>query len=525
MSSALRVQDSRRELLADPSAGASAGCVETRCAAAPLPQSRRLVALDVLRGWTCAVMLFVDDVGDAYPELSHSPWDGVTLADFVMPWFLFMAGVSLSISLGRFKRDRLSRVRGSRVVAVRALKLFALGLLLQGGGWIGGYGYGFNLATLRLCGILQRIGFGFFLVGMAELWVPELQLSSWRPGRPAVFARQAPKWLLVGVLPVVLQQVLTYATFVPSWQSTWGSDPATGNATMLDQPFTVQCDLTGSIATPQCSATAYCDRLLFGQDRLGVWMSSRMSLCSPCSPGDPHPVYRPDCAQRAAQFTPEPWCAAHMYDPEGVLSSLPALTSVWLGAHFGHAAVPGALGQTAGDGWFLCHWAACSLLLLLGALAVCEAALVPLNKQLWSPSYLLLTAGSCGAALTLLHWALSENAQEDGPRVAGRRRESRSTARKLLAPLEMMGMNAILVFFWHGTAEALLGWVYVASPLDPPDGSTKYPQGTILGWIHEDLLGFLADPASRQLVYVLLKVAAFMVATWLCHRRGYFWKI
>jgi len=43
-------------------------------------------------------MILVDDVGGLVPAFSHSPWDGVTLADFVFPFFLFIVGVSLAFA-------------------------------------------------------------------------------------------------------------------------------------------------------------------------------------------------------------------------------------------------------------------------------------------------------------------------------------------------------------------------------------------------------------------------------------------
>ena len=43
-------------------------------------------------------MIIVDDVGGLVPIISHSPWDGVTLADFVFPFFLFIVGVSLAFA-------------------------------------------------------------------------------------------------------------------------------------------------------------------------------------------------------------------------------------------------------------------------------------------------------------------------------------------------------------------------------------------------------------------------------------------
>lgn len=42
-------------------------------------------------------MILVDDVGKAFPSVNHSPWFGVTLADFVMPFFLFVIGVSVGL--------------------------------------------------------------------------------------------------------------------------------------------------------------------------------------------------------------------------------------------------------------------------------------------------------------------------------------------------------------------------------------------------------------------------------------------
>ena len=44
------------------------------------------------------LMIVVDDVGGLLPAISHSPWDGVTLADFVFPFFLFIVGVSLAFA-------------------------------------------------------------------------------------------------------------------------------------------------------------------------------------------------------------------------------------------------------------------------------------------------------------------------------------------------------------------------------------------------------------------------------------------
>jgi hypothetical protein len=43
-------------------------------------------------------MILVDDAGGFIPAINHSPWNGVNLADFIMPFFLFIVGVALALA-------------------------------------------------------------------------------------------------------------------------------------------------------------------------------------------------------------------------------------------------------------------------------------------------------------------------------------------------------------------------------------------------------------------------------------------
>ena len=112
------------------------------------------------------LMIIVDDAGGFLPALNHSPWDGVTIADFVMPFFLFIVGVSLTLAYKVYwtlrsqthyylyslflqikcrvismLNDDLSyhyvqrvpdKLEATKKALLRALKLFCLGLVLQG---------------------------------------------------------------------------------------------------------------------------------------------------------------------------------------------------------------------------------------------------------------------------------------------------------------------------------------------------------------------------------------------------------
>ena len=72
----------------------------------------RIISLDVLRGLTILLMIFVNDLGRGTPSWMHhiqpSSADGMTLADVVFPAFLFIVGVSIPLAFER------ARAAGSR---------------------------------------------------------------------------------------------------------------------------------------------------------------------------------------------------------------------------------------------------------------------------------------------------------------------------------------------------------------------------------------------------------------------------
>src|SRR5258708_35884206 len=72
--------------------------------AAPAPLGR-VASVDALRGLTILLMVFVNDLGPAAPSWMHHiqppDADGMTLADLVFPWFLFIVGVSIPLAFER----------------------------------------------------------------------------------------------------------------------------------------------------------------------------------------------------------------------------------------------------------------------------------------------------------------------------------------------------------------------------------------------------------------------------------------
>jgi heparan-alpha-glucosaminide N-acetyltransferase len=133
-------------------------------------KTARLASLDVFRGLSIAVMILVDNAGGVWPSINHSPWNGVTLADFVMPFFLFIVGVALALTYRRIHDKKVATLKA----VGRAVKLCILGIILQGGYFHGlnNLTYGIDVQHIRWCGVLQRIAFGFLLVALCEIWAP-----------------------------------------------------------------------------------------------------------------------------------------------------------------------------------------------------------------------------------------------------------------------------------------------------------------------------------------------------------------
>ena len=94
----------------------------------------RLTSLDAFRGFTIAAMVLVNNPGDwgsLYPQLAHAKWHGWTFTDTIFPFFLFIGGVAMALSLGRLAAGGADKLQLLRKLAVRAAIIFLIGFLLN----------------------------------------------------------------------------------------------------------------------------------------------------------------------------------------------------------------------------------------------------------------------------------------------------------------------------------------------------------------------------------------------------------
>jgi len=113
----------------------------------------RLSSLDAFRGFTIAAMVLVNNPGDwshLYSQLEHAEWNGWTFTDWIFPFFLFIGGVSMALSLGRLAEAGANKPALLAKLAKRALLIFLIGFALN-------LIPHFHFGAVRIPGVLQRI--------------------------------------------------------------------------------------------------------------------------------------------------------------------------------------------------------------------------------------------------------------------------------------------------------------------------------------------------------------------------------
>jgi heparan-alpha-glucosaminide N-acetyltransferase len=94
----------------------------------------RIVSIDIMRGLTLLLMLFVNDLNmNVAPSwLGHMPtdFDGMGLADWVFPGFLFIVGMAIPFAISNRLAKRQSTTKISLHILTRTLSLLIIGILM-----------------------------------------------------------------------------------------------------------------------------------------------------------------------------------------------------------------------------------------------------------------------------------------------------------------------------------------------------------------------------------------------------------
>jgi predicted acyltransferase len=184
----------------------------------------RLISLDAMRGFTIAGMILVNYPASwehIYPPLEHAEWDGLTPTDLVFPFFLFIVGVSITLSFSKLLEKSTPKNALYKKIVIRAIKIFAVGIILS-------LIPNFEFGNIRFAGVLQRISIVFLACSFIFLNTP-IKFQAWL----GIFILVV-YWLVMTLVPtpgigeVSLEKGVNLAAWVDSvllpgrmWQGTW----------------------------------------------------------------------------------------------------------------------------------------------------------------------------------------------------------------------------------------------------------------------------------------------------------------
>jgi predicted acyltransferase len=178
------------------------------------------------------------------------------------------------------------------------------------------------------------------------------------------------------------------------------------------------------------------------------------------------------------------WRVSRVYDPEGILSTVPAVATVLIGVLAGTWMKRERASRATASG-----------LALAGAAATVVGAAwsltFPLNKSLWTSSYAVLTSGLALLTFALCYWAVE---------LRGWRRWA--------APFVVLGVNALAVYFLSQLTAQLLVWLRV-------DASVPLKR-----FLFEHVFAPWATPVNASLAYAATYLVLWWVLMWGLDRGG-----
>ncbi len=365
--------------------------------------TKRLMALDVMRGLTIALMIMVNTPGSwsyVYPPLLHSDWNGCTPTDLVFPFFLFIVGVSMWFSFKKF--DSGITNKGLYKVIKRFLIMFLIGVFLNGFP-------NFDFENLRYLGVLQRIAIAYLIGALICMQFNYKQLS-----------------IIFGLILIGYWGLLFFG--------------------VSEGPYDLATNIVRKV-----------DIFLFGENHLykGFGMP---------------------------------------FDPEGLLSALPAVGTLLMGNFTGRFI---DRSSTTIEG--------VKKLLIFGALATFIGWIwnftFPINKALWTSSYVLYAGGLAMVFLATLLWLID---------VKG--------LKKWAKPFIHFGTNPLAIYVFSGIyVSSIIYFVHI------PIASGEVLSG--YSYLYKQVFVPIAGNMNGSLLFAITHIIFFWFITYILYKRKIFIKI
>ncbi|MEO0059241.1 MAG: hypothetical protein RLZZ312_888 [Bacteroidota bacterium] len=421
-------------------------------------EKQRLLSLDVFRGFTILLMTVVNNPGSwgsIYKPLDHAEWNGCTLADLVFPFFILILGVAVPLAMPVQKLD----FKVFEKILVRSLRIFCLGWFLFFFGKINfGELEGFSLIAIRMsitvlvCYALlgsfsttlkRNIVFTLFSAMMILALCTETFAEVRIPG---VLQRIAIVYFATALLYLTLSfnnQIFVIASLLVGYYLLMN---------FVDVPGVGEANVNKGT-----NLSAWLDNILFGTHN-----------------------YAP----------------TKTWDPEGSLSTLPAIANGMIGAILGQII---ARSQS--------QISIVKNLIILGA-AMVGLGLVcdfffPINKALWSSSYVLFTAGLGSLSIGILYFIIDIKKTQTWSK-----------------PFLIWGVNPMIVFFFSGIIPRVLSLIKFDNPTDLSEKTN------LQSYLYKNFIAvFFESPFNASLSGSLVYIVIWTFILWIFYRKNLIFKV
>lgn len=418
--------------------------------------SNRILSVDVFRGMTIMLMTIVNNPGDwgnVYSPLLHAPWHGCTPTDLVFPFFLFVVGISTALSMP----EKQVTPNTYKKIATRTLRIVCLGLFLNFFSKLNAFGLdGFLLIFYRLfftaLAVIAFLGdydkqkqlyvaAGSFLLMMTLAFGGFEQFENVRV--PGVLQRIGIVYGIVSLIylhtSVKVQALIGAVILIIYW----------GIMTLIPIP-------DGSPPNFEIGTN------------LASWIDNKL-------------------------LGSHNWASAKTWDPEGILSTFPAIGTGISGLLVGQFLIS-EIGQRQKSLRMLAFGFGGVLLGLLWNIVF------PINKALWTSSYVIYTAGLATMILSLLYYITDIRKQTGWTK-----------------PFIIFGVNPMVVFFFSGIIPRVLGMIKLPMGETPTDLKT---------YLYETMIVPVFDnPLNASLAAALVYLLIWFVILTLFYRKSLIFKV
>lgn len=187
------------------------------------------------------------------------------------------------------------------------------------------------------------------------------------------------------------------------------------------------------------------------------------------------------------------WKQAKVYDPEGILSTIPAIATTISGILTGMWLKSNRPDLEKVGGIFFAG-------VILVALGWAWNFYFPMNKPLWTSSYVLYTSGMALCFLGFCYWLIDIKGYK-----------------KWTKPFVIFGVNALALFVFSGILTKILGLIKVAGG----DGKTI----SLYTWIYRNIFLPFGEPINASLMFAVSYILLWLFLMWLLYRKKIFIKV